>query len=81
MSKATSTLSCTLNTPHAFQGFEQLVFEDLRQIRHSLDHIGHDTADLFQTSVLRSALHIACDWSWIFSALWTAMQWGWWAVP
>lgn len=61
--------------------FEQQVSEDLRQIRRGLNDIGRDKADLFQTSVRRSMLHIALDWSWIFAALWATIQWGWWAVP
>lgn len=84
MSQTTSTSSTSSNssdTPAALPEFEQLVSAELRQIRHGLNHIGYNKADLFQTSVLRSVLHIALDWASLFAALWAAMQWGWWVVP
>lgn len=81
MSQTTSTFPLYFDTPAALPEFEQLVSNDLRQIRQDLDHIGCDKAALFQTSVFRSVCHIALDWSWIFATLWAVMQWGWWAVP
>lgn len=81
MSNTTSTHPLSFDTPLVLHAFEQLVSEDLRQIRRELDDIGRDKADLLQTSVFRSMLHIALDWSCLFAALWATVQWGWWAVP
>lgn len=81
MSQTTSTFPLYFDTPAALPEFEQLVSNDLRQIRQFLDHIGCDKAALFQTNVFRSVFHIAFDWACLFAALWAVMQWGWWAVP
>lgn len=81
MSQTLSTFPLSFDTSSALPEFEQLVSEDLRQIRQGLDHIGRDKATLFQTSVFRSLLHIAFDWSCLFAVLWAVMQCGWWALP
>lgn len=81
MSQTTSTFPRYFDTRPALPEFEELVSKDLRQIRQGLDHIGCDKAALFQTTVFRSVLHIAFDWSCLFAALWAVMLWGWWAAP
>lgn len=81
MSQTTSTFSSSSTTTGALPEFERLVSKDLRQIRQGLGHMGCDKAELFQTSALRSVLHIAFDWACLFAALWAVVQWGWWALP
>jgi fatty acid desaturase len=70
-----------LEVPLTLPNYEQLIADDLRQIRQVLMQADLDKGSIFQTSLARSLRHLAFDWSCLFGALWAVMQWGWWAVP
>lgn len=81
MSQTTSTFLHPPSSSAPSTGFTQLVVKDQRQVKQALDSAGFNKSAILQTSALRTLMHLAWDWAWLFAALWAVMRWGWWAVP